>query len=62
MCYNINLIDGDIIIISSINLKWREEKMLDNVCFVVSGLQYLYLNISTYLQKKKKLEEIMRSL
>ncbi len=36
--------------------------MLDNVCFVVSGLQYLYLNISTYLQKKKKLEEIMRSL
>lgn len=27
--------------------------MLDNVCFVIPGLQYLYLNIITYLQKNK---------
>jgi len=28
--------------------------MLDNICFVIPVLQYLYLNIITYLQRNKK--------
>lgn len=36
--------------------------MLENVCFVIPGLQYLYLNIIAYLQKNKKLNRIIRNL
>ncbi len=33
--------------------------MLENLCFVIPGLQYLYLNIMAYLQKNKKINNII---
>jgi hypothetical protein len=36
--------------------------MLENVCFVVPGLQYLYLNIIANSQKNKKINKILKNL
>ncbi len=36
--------------------------MLENVCFVIPGLQYLYLNIIAYPKKNKRLNKLIRSL